>query len=81
MEDVMKNVEKFQNKTRVVISNFNLDYVINTNQTGCQYKTTYYRTLANTGIKTVLEIKNHKSGNSYIYGLLFINSARNYIYN
>lgn len=53
MEDVVKAAEKFQIQTRAAISHFHLDYVINTDQTGCQYDSTYNRTLEHKGAKTV----------------------------
>lgn len=53
MEEVLKAAEKFQTQTRALISKFQLDFVINTDQTGCQYESIYNRTLKHQGVKTV----------------------------
>lgn len=54
MEEVLAAAEEFQIQTRIIIPDFDLDYVINTDQTGCQYQSTYNRSLAEQGAKTVL---------------------------
>lgn len=54
MEEVLAAAEEFQIQTRIVIPDFDLDYVINTDQTGCQYQSTYNRSLSEQRVKTVL---------------------------
>lgn len=53
IEEVMNSAEKFRRQTKALMSAFDLDYVINTDQTGCQYETTYNRALVEKGAKTV----------------------------
>ncbi|GFT13065.1 HTH CENPB-type domain-containing protein [Trichonephila clavipes] len=45
---------KFRLHTRALIPNYDKDFVLNTDQTGCQYQSTYNRTLAEQGSKVVL---------------------------
>lgn len=45
LEKTVKAAEKFQKQTKFLIPNFNLDLVINMDQTGCQYQTTHNRSL------------------------------------
>jgi len=49
--------QKFQRQIKLLISNFNFDLVINTDQISCQYQTTYSRSLDFQGAITVL-VKN-----------------------
>ena len=58
VEETMKTAKKFQKQTKCLISNFALDLVINTDQTSCQYQTTYNRSLDFQGVKTVF-VKKH----------------------
>lgn len=53
-EEILETAEKFRMQTKAIMSNFNLDFVINTDQTGCQYQIPYNRSLAAQGSKTVL---------------------------
>ncbi|GFX21660.1 HTH CENPB-type domain-containing protein [Trichonephila clavipes] len=46
--------EKFRLHTRALIPNYDKDFVLNTDQTGCQYQSMYNRTLAEQGSKVVL---------------------------
>lgn len=50
---ILKEAEKFQKRIATQISNFHPDFVINTDQTGCEYRVDVHRTLANKGDKTV----------------------------
>ncbi|XP_076302087.1 uncharacterized protein LOC143220302 [Lasioglossum baleicum] len=43
----------FLHASRALIKDFHMDFVINTDQTGCQYQSTYGRTLAQRGSKVV----------------------------
>ncbi|GFV02773.1 HTH CENPB-type domain-containing protein [Trichonephila clavipes] len=54
MEETHAAAEKFRLHTRALIPNYDKDFVLNTNQTGCQYQSTYNRTLAEQGSKVVL---------------------------
>jgi hypothetical protein len=58
VEETMKTAKKFQKQTKCLLSNFDLDLVINTDQTSCQYQTTYNRSLDFQGVKTVF-VKKH----------------------
>ncbi|GFT04461.1 HTH CENPB-type domain-containing protein [Trichonephila clavipes] len=54
MEETHAAAEKFRLHTRALILNYDKDFVLNTDQTGCQYQSTYNRTLAEQGSKVVL---------------------------
>ncbi|GFX83605.1 HTH CENPB-type domain-containing protein [Trichonephila clavipes] len=54
MEETHAAAEKFRLHTRALIPNYDKDFVLNTDQTGCQYQSTYNRTLAEQGSKVVL---------------------------
>ncbi|GFW48769.1 HTH CENPB-type domain-containing protein [Trichonephila clavipes] len=54
MEETHAAAEKFRLHTRALIPNYDKDFVLNTDQTGCQYQSTYSRTLAEQGSKVVL---------------------------
>lgn len=54
IENFMQSAVKFQNHTLVLMNKFNLYDVIDTDQTGCQYQTTYDKTLSKVVTKTVL---------------------------
>lgn len=58
LEETVQAAQKFQTQVRRIIPKFNLDLVINTNQTGCNYQTTYNRSLEFKGAKTVF-VKKH----------------------
>ncbi|XP_011702627.1 PREDICTED: uncharacterized protein LOC105458780 [Wasmannia auropunctata] len=53
LEETVQAAEKFQRQTKCLISKFDLDFVINTDQTGCQYEMTYNRSLDFNRVKTV----------------------------
>lgn len=55
MEDVLKAATNFQKETNVLISRFRQDFVINTDQTGCQYNATYIRSLDRQGAKDLCQ--------------------------
>ncbi|GFW49552.1 HTH CENPB-type domain-containing protein [Trichonephila clavipes] len=46
MEETHAAAEKFRLHIRALIPNYDKDFVLNTDQTGCQYQSTYNRTLA-----------------------------------
>ncbi|KAG5342857.1 TRY5 protein, partial [Acromyrmex heyeri] len=50
----LEAAEKFQIQTKAIMSDFNLDFVINTDQTGCNYQIPYNRSLAAQDTKIVL---------------------------
>ncbi|GFU29017.1 HTH CENPB-type domain-containing protein [Trichonephila clavipes] len=54
MEETHAAAEKFRLHTRALIPNYDKDFVLYTDQTGCQYQSTYNRTLAEQGSKVVL---------------------------
>jgi len=67
LEEILESVQRFQVQTKAIMPDFELDYIINTDQTGCQYQMTYNRTLATQGSKTVLVKKKslHDISHSY----------------
>ncbi|XP_043263202.1 uncharacterized protein LOC122403642, partial [Colletes gigas] len=52
VEDIMKSAQFFQDQVQKIISTFQEDYIINTDQTGCEYKIQPKRTLSIQGEKT-----------------------------
>lgn len=50
---ILKEAEKFQKRIAKRISNFHPDFVINTDQTGCEYRVDVRRTLAKKGDKII----------------------------
>lgn len=50
---MLKSAELFQRQAKSLIPNYNLDLVINTDQTGCSYRADIKRTLTKKGEKTV----------------------------
>ena len=44
-EETVEAAAKFQKQTKKLISKYTPDFVINTDQTGCNYQTTYNRSL------------------------------------
>lgn len=67
MEDVLKAATNFQKETNVLIPRFSKDFVINTDQTGCQYNATYNRSLDRRGAKDVHVRKENLSKISHSY--------------
>jgi hypothetical protein len=67
MEETVEAAEKFQRQTKLLISKFDLDLVINTDQTGCQYQMTYNRSLDYQGVKTVLVKKQNLNKLTHSY--------------
>lgn len=53
IENIAEAAVKFQTQTKALMANFDLDFVINTDQTGCQYQATYNRSLEMAGTKVV----------------------------
>ena len=53
MEDMLKTAINFQKQTSVLIPKFSKDFVINTDQTGCQYNAIFKRTLDFQGVRDV----------------------------
>ncbi|XP_025832862.1 uncharacterized protein LOC108734939 [Agrilus planipennis] len=53
IETILASAETFRLQTKQLISNFNSDFIINTDQTGCQYQSHFNRTLTDKGSKTV----------------------------
>ena len=51
--DILDTAQSFQTSCFQVISGCNLDYVINTDQTGCEYRVDPQRTLDTRGVKAV----------------------------
>ncbi|XP_071574627.1 uncharacterized protein [Temnothorax nylanderi] len=58
LEETLAAAEIFRIQARALIPHFDKDFVINTDQTGCQYQSTFNRSLAKQGSKTVL-VKKH----------------------
>lgn len=67
MDETIAAAEKFRKQTSILIRNFDLDYVINTDQTGCQYQASYNRSLDLQGVKTVLAQKHNLNKISHSY--------------
>lgn len=53
MEEILEGAERFRVQTKAIITDYELDYVLNTDQTGCQYQIPFNRSLAAQGSKTV----------------------------
>ncbi|GFY70869.1 HTH CENPB-type domain-containing protein [Trichonephila inaurata madagascariensis] len=53
LEEILKSAETFRIQTLHLMPKFDKDFVINTDQTGCQYQSTFNRTLADKGSKTI----------------------------
>ena len=53
LEDVLEKARDFQNECSSLIPRYNLEFVINTDQTGCEYRMNVQRTLTTKGVKTV----------------------------
>lgn len=49
----MEGAGKFRLQTKALMSGFDRNYIINTYQSGCQYQSTYNRSLAERGAKTI----------------------------
>ncbi|XP_070171198.1 uncharacterized protein [Polyergus mexicanus] len=67
LEKTVKAAEKFQKQTRFLIPSFDLDLVINTDQTGCQNQTIYNRSLDFQGAKTVFVKKQSSNKITHSY--------------
>lgn len=67
LEETIEAAEKFRKQTSILIRNFDLDLVINTDQTDCQYQTSYNRSLDFQGIKTVLVQKQNLNKITHSY--------------
>ncbi|XP_025160571.1 uncharacterized protein LOC112589900 [Harpegnathos saltator] len=67
LEETTEAEQRFQIQTRNIISNFNLDFVINTDQTGCNYQTTYNKSLQFKGVKTVFLKKQNLNKITHLY--------------
>lgn len=67
LEDTVKAAENFQQLTRKIIPNFPLDFVINTDQTGCQYQMVFKRSLEFQGSKTVFVKKQNLNKITHSY--------------
>lgn len=69
MEETLLAAEKFQTQIRGIIaqSDFEENFILNSDQTGCQYNITYNRTYEHKGVKTVFVKKKnlHKISHSY----------------
>ncbi|XP_046476181.1 uncharacterized protein [Neodiprion pinetum] len=65
--EVMESAEKFRLQTKALMSGFDRDYIINTDQSGCQYQSTYNRSLAEKGAKTIFVKKKNISLTTHSY--------------
>lgn len=54
-----ETAEKFRIQTKAMLSNVNFDFVINTDQIGCQYQIPYNRSLAEQGSKFLVKKSLH----------------------
>ncbi|XP_076545771.1 LOW QUALITY PROTEIN: uncharacterized protein LOC117611086 [Osmia lignaria lignaria] len=52
-EEIMKSAIQFQNLIQSIPNDYDSDYIINTDQTGCEYRINVARTYTHTGQKTV----------------------------
>ena len=67
LEDTVAAAENFQKQTRVLMPKFLLRFVINTDQSGCQYEIVYNRSLNFKGAKTVLVQKKNLNKMTHSY--------------
>lgn len=67
LEQTLKAAEQFQKQTKFLIRKFDLDLVINTDQTGCQYQMSYNRSLDFQGVKSVLVKKQNLNKLTHSY--------------
>ncbi|XP_071573952.1 uncharacterized protein [Temnothorax nylanderi] len=67
LEETLEAAERFQTQTRAIMPEFDCNFIINTDQTGCQYQIPYNRSLAPKGSKTVFIKKKslHNISHSY----------------
>lgn len=52
-EEVLKSAIQFQNLIQYISTDYNFDFIINTDQTGCEYRANVSRTYTHNGKKTV----------------------------
>ncbi|GBN35976.1 hypothetical protein AVEN_22431-1 [Araneus ventricosus] len=67
IEETLASAATFRKQALKLIPNFNKDYVINTDQTGCQYQSNYNRTLAVKGSKTIFVKRNDMNKVTHSY--------------
>lgn len=53
LEDLLQKAKDFQAECSLLLPKYNLDFVINTDQTGCEYRMNVQRTLTDKGAKIV----------------------------
>lgn len=67
MGETLEAATKFKTMIAFIIPKFSPSYVINTDRTGCQYQSTFHRTLTNVGGKTVLVQKHNLAKTTHSY--------------
>jgi hypothetical protein len=67
LEETVAAAERFQQQTRVLMEIYSHDFVINTDQSGCQYQMVFNRSLDYQGAKTVLVIKQNLAKTTHSY--------------
>ncbi|GBN35808.1 Valine--tRNA ligase, partial [Araneus ventricosus] len=67
IKETLASAATFRKQALKLIPNFNKDYVINTDQTGCQYQSNYNRTLAVKGSKTIFVKQNDMNKVTHSY--------------
>lgn len=67
LEETLESARRFQIQTKSLISKFDLDFVINTDQTGCNYQTMYNRSLDYQGAKSVYVKKHNLNKTTHSY--------------
>jgi hypothetical protein len=72
LEETVAAPERFQQETRVLMENYSHDFVINTDQSGCQYHMVFNRSRDYQGAKSVLVKKQNlaKTTHSTLYSIL-----------
>ncbi|OAD59935.1 hypothetical protein WN48_07846 [Eufriesea mexicana] len=68
--DITKVAENFRKVVKFITTQYDTDYIINTDQTGCQYHSTFDRTLTTKGEKSV--VVNRRSINNILLPTKYI---------
>jgi hypothetical protein len=75
LEETVAAAERFQQQTRVLMENYSHNFVINTDQLGCQYQMVFNRSLDYQGAKTVLVKKQNLAKTMHLYTVQYTLTA------
>lgn len=67
LKEILEAAERFQTQTKAIMSEFDLDFVINTDQMGCQYQMLYNQSLIPQHLQNVLPKKKSLHDTSQLY--------------